>query len=338
MGYIVITVFCFIFIPIIVPSTLAYRKYTRLLNGDDDISISRRDLKDKKSISLILIIFAVATFFIWLFTTILLSINIVKAGEVRVVSSFGQPYKYITEGLSFTPPWAKVNTYVVRRVNATYVNEHSLSALTSDKVMLDISVSVPYRLNPQHLVPFHSRIGDTYHSSLIRPIVETSIRDATASMLWTDIGTTDSGRDEFSVRVHRLIVERMATDLADSGFTQAEAQSMFTIFPVQVRAISPPTRVLNSINERIAANEDLARQQILSLIAEQEAQRRANEGMGVAMLFDALPPGYTADQIALILNAISTKTRADAMARAVESGEVNTIHIYGDVAPAIGTR
>ena len=113
---------------------------------------------------------------------------------------------------------------------------------------------------------------------------------------------------------------------------------MFRLFPVQIRGIYPPNRIRQAASEKVAAEEELKRQETLTQIAEEEARRRANEGKGVQMMFDELPDGFTADEIARVVNAISAKTRAEAVMKAVNTEQVRNLHIYGDVAPAAAPK
>lgn len=91
----------------------------------------------------------------------------------------------------------------------------------------------------------------------------------------------------------------------------------------------------NAIAERVAAEEDLKRQVVLTKIAKQEAERRENEGLGVKKLFAQLPKGFSAREIQLVLSAISEKVRADAIMKAIESDRVQTMVISGNSPVAV---
>ena len=98
---------------------------------------------------------------------------------------------------------------------------------------------------------------------------------------------------------------------------------------MQLRKVLPPNKVLNAVAEKIAAEEDLERQKTLTQIAEEEARRRQNEGRGVNNLFAELPQGFSPSQIREVLGAIADKTRAEAMMKAVETGQVQVMVMNG---------
>lgn len=105
---------------------------------------------------------------------------------------------------------------------------------------------------------------------------------------------------------------------------------------MQLRKILPPQKVLNAVSEKVAAQEDLERQKTLTRIAEEEARRRQNEGRGVKNLFTELPAGLKPSEIREVLAAIADKTRAEATMKAVETGQVQIMIMYG-TQPAIST-
>lgn len=62
---------------------------------------------------------------------------------------------------------------------------------------------------------------------------------------------------------------------------------------------------------------------------------RKKEGAGVTNLFEELPKNFTSAEISEVLAALANKTRADAMLKAVESGQVKTIIMNGDAASGV---
>ena len=138
----------------------------------------------------------------------------------------------------------------------------------------------------------------------------------------------------FADKVTRNLMALKTSD-GSPHFTSEQAASAFDFPIVQLRKVLPPQRVLNSISEKVAAEEDLKRQRTLTLIAEEEAKRRANEGLGVKKLFDELPSDFEPREIATVLAALADKQRADAMMKAVEAGEVNVIITETGGTPAV---
>jgi len=81
---------------------------------------------------------------------------------------------------------------------------------------------------------------------------------------------------------------------------------------------------------------NLERQTILNQIAEREAERRGNEGLGIKMLFDQLPKGFSAEQLQGLLYALADKQRADSMLKAVERDQVKVMIMGGGAPGSVG--
>lgn len=116
------------------------------------------------------------------------------------------------------------------------------------------------------------------------------------------------------------------------GLDEKQAGEVFVILPVQLRKVLPPEKVQNSINEKIATDQDFQRQQTLTRIAEQIAVRRKNEGKGISNLFAELPKDIKPNDMANLLEAMSKKENADALMKAVETGQLK-IAVFSNGTP-----
>jgi len=119
-------------------------------------------------------------------------------------------------------------------------------------------------------------------------------------------------------------------NLTNSGFTKDEAPKAFVLMAPQIRRISPPKALLAAVSERMAAEVNLERQDVLNRIALSETERRANEGVGVRKLVEALPKGMSATELRDLLYALADKQRADSMLKAVESDQVKVMIMSGN--------
>lgn len=75
--------------------------------------------------------------------------------------------------------------------------------LTNDQVSLDLDINVPYRINYQTLVKFHSRIGHEYREQLLSPIVNSATRDAVATISWEDLAKNTQGRNKLTETINK---------------------------------------------------------------------------------------------------------------------------------------
>lgn len=274
------------------------------------------------------------------------SLRSVPPGQVAVATLFGAVQSRVyDEGLNFVNPLYSLQEFSIRREMFDFSGQdrhrgkagEEIVAVSSDSTPLTIDVGFPLRLNGPSAWRVFQRIGPAHvvARQLIIPAARAAVRDAVAEFTWRDASTT--ARDKLAQRIEHRFRELVQTDLAAVGFSIDDAHSTFTIQPVQLRKILPPEKVLNAVSEKIASEEDLQRQKTLTQIAEEEARRRQNEGRGVNNLFAELPQGFTPAEIRLVLGAIADKTRAEALMKAVETGQVNVVVMNG-AQPAISVN
>lgn len=270
-------------------------------------------------------------------------IQTVPPGHVVVASLFGAVQQRVYgEGLHFVNPLYVFEQFSVRRTMFDFRGTgnqrgragEQIVAVSSDSTPLTVDVDFPLSLNAASGWQMYQRFGqqNVIAHQLIIPAARAAVRDAVATFTWRDAATVS--RDRLAQRIEERFRALVVQDLTAAGFSEQEAGSTFTIQPVQLRKILPPAKVLNAVAEKIAAEEDLERQKTLTKIAEEVARRRQNEGRGVSNLFSELPKGFQPSQIREVLAAIADKTRAEAMMKAVETGQVSVIVMNGSQ-PAI---
>lgn len=259
--------------------------------------------------------------------TFLAMITLIDTGEVGVIKIFGVTQQgQLEPGLHLTSPVARVSFYSTLRRDF----EIKTDTVAKDKNTLTVSVGFAARLNPAAAWKLQSTVGETFFDDIVVNSARTALRDGISGFFWDVAATNERGQVQEAIQqnLERIIHEQ----LLKSGFSDEEARTAFDVYPVQLRSAMPDEKVRNSVSEKTAAQQDLERQKTLTEIAEQEAQRRKNEGLGVNKLFEQLPKGFTANEISQVLSALATKTRADAMLKAVESNQIKTIVMNGDVA------
>jgi len=268
----------------------------------------------------------------------------VETGTIKVVRTFGKIHeRSYDEGLHFVNPISKRYAMEVRRnlfelqsspnVDAKKATASKATpstttiSLSRDRVPLTIDAGFPYKLNDELAWKVYQKIGPAFSDRILKPAARTAVRDAVANFTWADAVT--NRREELAEKIHALYEGMVIGDLILADFSPEEAKATFKLMPVQIRRMLPPKRILTAVSERLAAEEDLQRQKVLTDIAKQEAERRANEGLGVKKLFSELPSGFTAEQIGHVLGALADKQRADALLKAVENQNISVIFLGG---------
>ena len=270
-------------------------------------------------------------------------VRVVPAGHVAVASFFGAVQEGVYgEGMHMVNPLYGLQDFSIRRTMFDFSGTKrrgaagpQIVAVSSDSLRLTVDVGFPMRLNGPSAWKVYQRIGNQWAvaQQLVVPAARAAVRDAVAQSSWRD--ATSASRAKLAQSIEERFRALVQNDLVAAGFDAKEAETTFTIQPVQLRKVLPPTKVLNAVSEKIASEEDLQRQRTLTQIAEEEARRRKNEGVGVKNLFTELPRGFTASQIRDVLAAMADKTRAEALMKAVETGQVQVVVMNGSSQPAL---
>lgn len=272
------------------------------------------------------------------------SIMVVQPGTTYVVTTFGsiREHRY-DPGIHFVVPGSQQYPMVIRRqifelssldpdaaaaAGASAVPEAQRAlALSSDRIALSADLTFPYQISADLAWKVYAYISPGYESSLLIPAARAAIGQAAADFTWTDAVT--SKRDELEKRIHSVFTRLVVENLTGVGFTKEEADKAFVLFAPQIRRLAPPKALLASVSERIAADVNLERQEVLNKIAEREADRRANEGLGIKKLVEQLPKEFNAVQLKDLLYALADKQRADSMLKAVERDQVKVMVMGG---------
>ncbi|MCX6739448.1 MAG: SPFH domain-containing protein [Candidatus Parcubacteria bacterium] len=265
------------------------------------------------------------------------SLIIVPPGETYVGVWFGtvQEQTY-SQGMEFVNPMLSFHSMNVRQRDAEFksasgqaVSESDVTAVSSNNLPMTIDVTYLYTLNQKYAWWVYRNIGDdtSYYQNLIVRAAKTATRNATAE--FTDEQAMTSKRVELSDKMAKDFEATLVQNMEQRGLSKADAEQVFTVLPVMLSKILPPEAVITAISNKAAALQDLERQKTLTSIAQEVANRRAQEGSGVNKLFAELPKDVKPEQIAIVLRALAEKTRSDAELKAVESGKVSSMIISG---------
>ena len=276
------------------------------------------------------------------------AVRIIPPGHVGVATLFGAVQTDVyEEGLHIVNPFYSIQEFSVRRTMFDFRGSENrgngrvgsagaeIVSVSSDSTPLRVDIGFPLRLNGPLAWKVFQRIGPqrVVATQLVVPAARSAVRDAVAGFSWRDAATVS--RDKLAARIEERFRQLVERDLIAAGFPEEEARQTLTIQPVQLRKVLPPDKVLNAVAEKIAAEEDLERQRTLTQIAEEEARRRQNEGRGVNNLFSELPQGFTPGEIRQVLSAIADKVRAEALMKAVETGQVQVVVMNGANQPSL---
>nr|WP_250808512.1 hypothetical protein [Neorhizobium tomejilense] len=262
--------------------------------------------------------------------TTFLSYSIIDNGEVGVIKVLGETQQSeLLPGMRIVAPYAQVVAYNALPRPFTYEGK----VIANDSNPLTVSVGFSVKLSTPMAWKVQQKVGPNYFDNIVVPAGQTASRLGFAEFPWQAAATSE--RAAVEAKIGQFFRDVVFQQFIAAGLTREETVAALVIAPVQLRESLPDTKVLNAVAEKTASQQDLERQATLNLIAQKEAERREQEGTGVKKLFDALPKDFTAAEISDVLGAIANKTRADAMIKAVETGQVDTVIMNGDTAGGV---
>lgn len=204
------------------------------------------------------------------------SIYTVKPGCVAVTNLFGKVDKdVLPPGLHFVNPFLKIHQWTTQ----TRHLEYNLNVPSQEGLMIDVDVSLQYRLDPTHIPKLFSTVGFNYEDVLIKPLIMSTIRSVSsgfdAKAFYTSVA-----REEMSV----LVLNKLTALLEPRGLI---------IESVPLRNVILPESLRKSIEDKLRADQESQRMEFILLKEKQEAERKGIEAKGIADFQTIVSQGIT---------------------------------------------
>lgn len=279
-------------------------------------------------------IVSVVLLIVW---TVFCSVKIVKPGNARVLSTFGNIHPgYLGEGMHLILPFTEQDNFSTRRQILDYTGERTARTTSKNLVRLKIDVTVPYIINPVAAYKLHQRIHLKDADNLIGQNARRAIRDIGSAVDWEE-ALSEEGRSKFAKQIPAETKKLVVAELISAGVDSGLATRAFTFPEAVVRDILPMDKqIMESINAKEAASQDLLRQKTLTQIAEEIAKRRENDGVGIARMMDKLPKGYSIAEMRDLLYANAANTNAEAVMKMAEKDGTNMTVIVDGGSQGVG--
>jgi regulator of protease activity HflC (stomatin/prohibitin superfamily) len=202
---------------------------------------------------------------------------IVAPGMAGVVLLFGkvQP-ESLPSGLHFINPFAQVVEMEVRTRNYTMSNtpdegqkkgDDSIQVITSDGLTVKLDCTIFYSLQQSMVAKIYQDIGPDVEDKILRSLIRTSLRDAAASLLATELYT--SKRQSFVDQVTKTL----KAAFENRGISMEQ---------VLLRNVLLPDQITKAINDKIAADQEAQKMTFVLQKEKQEAERKRIEAEGQA--------------------------------------------------------
>jgi regulator of protease activity HflC (stomatin/prohibitin superfamily) len=198
------------------------------------------------------------------------SIVVVPAGHVGVVFNVfgGVQQDEVGEGVHVVVPvFQQVTLYDARQQELTLAagTGDQISARSSEGLEITIDVTVLYQIVGSEAARLHQDIGTAYEDVRVRPEVRSQIRDGISEFNAANL--ISSERDD----LQRLIEQNLA---------QALARDNVRVLSVLLRDVSIPESITAAIEEKQAAEQQVAVEENRRRQSEIAAQRRVIEATG----------------------------------------------------------
>jgi regulator of protease activity HflC (stomatin/prohibitin superfamily) len=205
------------------------------------------------------------------------SIRVVPAGFVGVRVTFGEVSDTVLgSGLHFVPFYSHIVRYDSRIRNYTMSAAHSegnvqgndaVQAASSDQLMLQVDVTVLYRIDGQQAPWIHQNLGVRYEDAIIRPKARESVRNAVAQ--FTGMEAYATKRAELKTVIQQMLTSELTAYAVN-------------VDEVNLRDVNPPQEVVNAISAKATAMQDAERMRFVLQKTEQEAKVKVAEAEGLA--------------------------------------------------------
>lgn len=264
------------------------------------------------------------------------SVTEIDSRDVGITSTFGNidlDQIPLNSGLHFVSPWKYVIHVSTVQQSIEIDSTKIGTSIDKDKVPMTVDATISYSINPIVAPKIIKYFGEDYEKSLLDRAAPSAVRDSVLDFSWSDAMTTK--HDALAKEIHDKFKTVIVDNMVSKGISKSEAEVAFDIPEVKLQELLPPQRILDANAEYQAATVDLQRQGVLTQIASQEAKRREEEGKGISNMMNALPPNFKTTEIADVMRAVSMKTEADALMRAVEEDKIQMMVLPYGTSPAV---
>jgi len=219
--------------------------------------------------------FKLGSVFVVIGILLFMSVTIIGAGQVGVVSLFGKVSdNEIKSGIHLINPLASVNKMSVRTEEYTMskvgaegkkVGDDSISALTKEGLTVSMDVTAFYHLEESRASDLYREVGLTYEEKIIRPEIRSAIREMVAQYEAKDIYS------EKRSEAAKNILAYLNNKVRERGIV---------IEDMLIRDVTLPANLSQAIQEKLKAEQESQRYDFVLDKEKKEAERKVIEAQG----------------------------------------------------------
>lgn len=224
-------------------------------------------------------------------------VTVVDAGEVGVYSLFGKVSdEELNPGINFKIPFANVIKMVTRTqeytmtsveedsqyLTSTAGRDDAIEARAMDGARVWLDITVLYHLVPERAPEIYKELGIEYSEKIVRPQIRSSIRGVLANYTVTEIYSTK--RNE----IQDTLFNEMKANLEERGFIIEE---------VLLRKVNLSQTLSDSIEQKLAAQQEAEKYDFVLQKEEKEAERKRIEAQGQRDAQKTIAQGLTTNYL-----------------------------------------
>ncbi len=225
-------------------------------------------------------------------------LTFVSAGSVGVPVIFGSVQEsYLPEGMHTINPFASVKEMSVRSQEYTMVSnaaegakqgDDSIFAQSSDGVVLQMNVTIIYKLVDADAPWVYRYLGPDYAESIVRSAARSAVPDATSKFTFEE--AYSSKRELVGDKVKERMNQEIQKILRQYPGFKGTGVSAQTVF---IREIHPSADLLKSIEFKMTKNQEQEAMDFVIAKEEKEAKRKKIEAGGIKDFQEIVTQGIT---------------------------------------------
>lgn len=208
--------------------------------------------------------YALLSVFVFFIVSLFQFLTVIPAGTVGVVDFLGMVSKNtIKPGVNFVNPAANVIKFTTK----TQELKETMLVPSKEGLTVDLEISILFKLNPELAGEIYKTIGPNYINVILVPQFRSVVRGVTARYEAKSLYT--ASREKLSSEIK----EDLSKLVAPRGIIIEEAP---------MRQIKLPSRLTQSIEEKLQAEQESQRMAFILKKEEQEAERKRIEAQGIS--------------------------------------------------------
>jgi regulator of protease activity HflC (stomatin/prohibitin superfamily) len=195
---------------------------------------------------------------------LLLCVRTIEAGQVGVITRFGEVNRTMQSGLAFKLPWPVESLHLMdTRIQK---QQEESNAATSDLQDVSATLAVNYALNREEATRVYKEIGSEYRDRVVVPAVQESFKAATAQYTAAELLTKRPEVKQKALEVIKKRIEPYGIRVEDISIVNFSFGADFTqaIEAKQVAAQEAERAKFNLERARLDAEAQNAQKQSLS--------------------------------------------------------------------------